>query len=177
MGGRTSKEERKHREQAKDRVFHQAKQHVRRERVNYSQALMRYADPTEMFNQARESQLDRKGKPFTKTDLIALLLRLHKLDEKSPEVFRYQSLSNDDLRAFIRLKVYSPDVLEEKKEPAPQILIGPAARPAGQQVIAYQQYQPVEPEPGIPAYNPAAEGEIQPGSMASAPPPLQNTNG
>jgi hypothetical protein len=116
MGNRTSKAERKHREAAKDAAFKQAKEKVRAQQPANFGALIAYQDPAELLRRAKETQLDRRGKPFTKADLVAIFMKVTKTPENSPDLPRYLAMSNDDLRAAIRLKIYAPEIFEDKSE-------------------------------------------------------------
>jgi hypothetical protein len=119
MGSKTSKEERLQREQVKSATFERAKENVRDNARIQKEAQTRALIPHDPFastiQQAKIHQLDRKGRPFTKADLVGLLCRLKHEDENGTTLLQYQALSCDDLRAYIRLIVYAPDTLSPEQ--------------------------------------------------------------
>jgi len=122
MGNRVNKQERQRRELVKDEVFEKAKVTVQKRRENVSNALINYSSPQAFVDEAKETQLNRRGKPFTKADLIAILAKLENVNTESLEILKYQTLSCDDLRSYIRLKLYAEEALEEEKKEEPKCL-------------------------------------------------------
>lgn len=181
MGSKTSKEERQQREQVKADTFQRAKQNVIEQHRNKSRALIPHDPFASSIQQAKIDQLDRKGRPFTKADLIALLCRLKNEDENSPTLLHYRALSCDDLRAYIRLIVYSPDTLQSEHK-------GGGGSNANVNIksieeVPPQQYQPIEEakpvmdynyQPGLytPASAPMSQPQ-QPGLVQQPPPMVQ----
>lgn len=115
MGSRVSRQERVQRETAKDRTFREAKEQVQRT-YNDSKSVIPAYSMEHVIVETKLQQLDRRGHAFTKADLVAIAIRL---SDPGSNIHQYRALSCDDLRAFIRLKLYSPETFrnEEGEEP------------------------------------------------------------
>ena len=59
------------------------------------------------IRQVKAHQLDRDGKPFAKADLAALVCRLNNVDDEPQYLTVYHEMSCEDLRAAIRLTIYT----------------------------------------------------------------------
>lgn len=124
MGNRVNKAERKKREAVKDEVFSKATANIQRKRqANVSNSVVPYTSPQAFVEQTKETQLGRRGKPMTKADLIAILAKLENISENSAEILKYQTLSNDDLRSFIRLKLYAEEVVVDAPVIQPPVIL------------------------------------------------------
>jgi len=152
MGNRPSAKDRQKREALKDEAFIRAKNNIHHH-SKVSTSLILHDNPAAIIQNIKENQLDRRGKPFTKGDLVALLMRLRGIPENSMEIYRLQTLSNDDIRSYIRLQLYSPESVEEKSPPPPY---------QGEQQLEHSRYVPVEEKSDMtlpPSYQPP---EIEP---------------
>lgn len=97
MGNQVTKSERAHRETFKEQKI----QEVKKELI----AETKTAPPVvAIFNQVKISQLDRGSSPFTKTDFVAIVLKLKHEDDIHG--IRYQTMTVKDLRALIRILIY-----------------------------------------------------------------------
>lgn len=106
MGQRISRSERSTRESQKADIFDQAKAAVSTEQ-------RAVVTPFDNFMcQSKATQLDRKGMPFTKADLVAIYLKLQNQDPSVALLSSIQTMSCDDLRAHIRLLVYAEDFVK-----------------------------------------------------------------
>lgn len=143
MGNRVSSQERTRRERAKRDLFDERIERVQtNQRERKQNQLVPYNPVAEIIGHTKIAQLERRGNALTKADLVALLLKLEKRDER--DVMYYQSLSCNDLRAAIRLMVYDEpnahhEIIEEVIEAPPP----PYA--TGSYVAANTSY-PIAPE-------------------------------
>ena len=181
MGTRASKAERQKRETVKTDVFEKAKANLeekkRRQDLANHGAVINHPFQG-MLHQAKLHQLDRKGMALTKADLVATLIRLKNLDEKSPLIYQYQNLSCDDLRSFIRLILYSPETLEEENKGQGGGVARVQVMPPPPQQFPQLPAVPAYDLPAPPPYNPhpqqmyqvvEGEGEIEPGAVEKVP--------
>lgn len=126
MGNRVSSQERHKREVLKKAAFDkrigQVQNSLQQNNNNDKQVILAGDFTSQLIGSAKVTQLERGGAIFTKADLIAILIKLEKKDEKA--AIEYRCLTCDDLRSAIRLLIYTveeqkADIVVEPMSPVP----------------------------------------------------------
>jgi hypothetical protein len=141
MGARVSSEERQKRNAVKRTAVQERLAELKE--TYDEKAVVSYSLADRLIGNAKIQQLQRGGAPFTKADLIAILLCIE--NKQDSDAVHYRVLSCDDLRSAVRLHIYSV----KKKEQ-------PLARHA---IEVIEEVQPAPPlAPSAPPLEPGEEG-------------------
>lgn len=123
---KTSKEERKGRNDAIDTVTKNATEAIDRNTQQYAETILQnsqrdgndqpiirqedrdYMQTQFMINETKKTQLQRKTDPFTKNDWMAVLARLNGMSDV--QAIQFSKLTVPDLRAAVRQCIYNPNI-------------------------------------------------------------------